>query len=816
MKGQPTEIWKIYNKANSTLEIPVYQRNYDWGTSQCSRLFDDLEDLARSDREKQPKHFFGAVVGKNEDSWTWIVIDGQQRLTTISLLILALAKSTEAGDIEPGKDPGLAQKLVDDFLLVDSDPRRLKFKLKPVKNDAAAYKSLFGPEDDFIDSSNVTANYRFFRERLKKTTLTAYEIWDAVSRLEVMHLDLESHDDPQRIFESLNSTGLNLSESDKIRNLVLMNQKLDDQEELYDKRWNPIEQNVDYRTDWFIRWYLTAKTNKTPKSADIFEAFKRFSNRVQMTMAEILDDMFEFSKNSRAITQANTGFPAVDRQLRRANLILIDATHPFLMPVIGDARRGVITGQDLSEIIRILENYTFRRLACQVPANSIATIFATAYSEIRRLQTSGQSYADLLTWILRRRDGGSARYPADAEFRESFETRDFYHVRPDHRQYLFDVLENGDSKDNRDIADKISSGDLTIEHIMPQTLTTAWEQELGPDAVEIHDAWENRIGNLTVTGYNSAYSNSPFSKKKEMPDGFVSSPYRLNEDVKTAERWDEETMRERSRRLLAIAVDYWSFIETDYRPPEVVRPTEPMGTDTSFTGRDITGYEFGDASETVTTWAEMVPKVLSLLLQQDRHGVLANVPEEQLLTDRPQDHAGSRGLRVVDPSLGVWVNNSTWHKVAFLRRLFDRMWIDPEDLIFTLRPIKDADVAPAAEATDPEDEPTGLYASLTKFRDAVDEAAALKLEFADTAELRAEFAKDFEAFRQENWMGNLDGKPLSTFLSSTQPDDMSAEQVLAVISGHFVTESMMDPAAVHRSITDGSMASYLTRLDVVG
>ncbi|HCT14070.1 MAG TPA: hypothetical protein DIW82_04550, partial [Corynebacterium nuruki] len=279
LKGQPTEIWKIYNRANSTLEIPVYQRNYDWGIAQCARLFDDLEALAAADREKQPRHFFGAVVGKSEGSWKWVVIDGQQRLTTISLLILAIAHAVEAGDIEAGEDPDLARKLVDDFLLVDANPNNLKFKLKPVKNDAAAYQALFGPEDDFVASSNVTANYRYFRERLRKTSLTAGQVWDAVSRLEVMHLDLEAHDDPQRIFESLNSTGLNLSESDKIRNFVLMNQKLDEQNRLYEQRWNPIEENVDYRTDWFIRWYLTAKTNRTPKESDIFEAFKRFAAR---------------------------------------------------------------------------------------------------------------------------------------------------------------------------------------------------------------------------------------------------------------------------------------------------------------------------------------------------------------------------------------------------------------------------------------------------------------------------------------------------------------------------------------------------------
>ncbi|MGO2058636.1 MAG: DUF262 domain-containing protein [Candidatus Corynebacterium faecigallinarum] len=814
MKGQPTEIWQIYNKANSTLEIPVYQRNYDWGTPQCARLFDDLEALAHADRDKQPKHFFGAVVGKSEDSWTWIVIDGQQRLTTISLLILAIAHSVAAGDIEVGKDPDLGRKLVDDYLLVDANPNNIKFKLKPVKNDAAAYRALFGPEDDYVDSSNVTANYRYFRKWLRKTSLTAYQVWDAVSRLEVMHLDLEAHDDPQRIFESLNSTGLNLSESDKIRNFVLMNQKLGEQNRLYEQRWNPIEENVDYHTDWFIRWYLTAKTSKTPKESDVFEAFKRFADRSDGPVPQILDDMYEYSKNSRAITHASTGFPSVDRRLGRANLIIGDVVHPFLMPVIADARRGEISEQDLDDVVRIIESYLFRRLICQVTTGALNKIFATAYSELRKLRTANQTYADLLTWIIRRRDGGSGRFPMDADFRESFETRDCYHLRPTQRQYLFDVLENGDSKDNRDIADKITAGDLTVEHIMPQTMNHAWEEELGPNAIEVHDTWENRIGNLTVTGYNSAYSNSSFQKKRAMAEGFDASPYRLNSDVKSAEHWNEDAMRSRSHRLTQLALSYWTLAETDFRPPEVVRPTEPMGEDTSFRNRPVTGYEYGDAAETVTDWANLVPKVLGVLLQQNRAVLLEFAENETLLTTDPAAHETSRGLRIVDPGLGVWVNTDTNTKIALLRRVFAALDLDPEDLIFTLRPTAEEAAGEPADSSDAE--VTGAYAALTKFSDGVAEAEALKSSAETTADLRTEFSGEFTEFQRDTWMQDLGGQPLASFTAATPGDQMTAEQVLAVISGLFAMESMFGAGAVHQSIIDGSMSGYLDRLAELG
>lgn len=811
MKGQPEEIWKLYNRANSTLEIPVYQRNYDWQIPQCMRLFDDLEELALADPGRHPKHFFGAVVGKFDDSWKWVVIDGQQRLTTISLLILALAHAAAAEEIDPGDDNELPRRIVDDFLLVDADPRNLKFKLKPVKNDAAAYKALFGPEEEFIESSNVTANYRYFRQRLTATRLTATRLWDAICRLEVMHLDLEPHDDPQRIFESLNSTGLNLSESDKIRNYVLMNQQLSEQERLYEDRWNPIEENVDYYTDWFIRWYLTAKTSKTPKESDVFEAFKRFAERSKDSIPQVLDDMFEYSKNSRALTHAATGFATADRRLRRANLIIGDVVHPFLMPIVADAKNGVIEENDLHEVIRIIEAYLFRRITCGVAANAVNKIMATAYTEIRKLRTDGQSYASLLTYLLRRRDGGSGRFPSDSEFSESFATRNSYHLRPSYRRYLFDVLENGDSKDSRDIASGIESGDLTIEHIMPQTLTQAWEEELGDDAERTHETWENRIGNLTVTGYNSAYSNSSFNRKKELDNGFATSPYRLNADVKTAHTWDEVAMEVRSSRLTHEALRYWSFIDTDFAPPEVVRPTESLGTDTSFRGREVTAYEYEDASETVTDWANLTPKLLTVLLQQHRSALLEYAHTDTVLTTSPANHEGSRGLRIVDPGLGVWVSNSTDTKIGLFRRIFDYLRLDPEELIFTLRPHKTA--RKDADATGESPNP---FATLTKFGDAVNEVAALQPDASDTADLREEFAAEFEPFKRKSWTHDIGEQPLAAFTSATPIDTMAPEEVLAVITGHFASEQMFGPGAIHRALIDGTFHSYLLRLEKVG
>lgn len=303
-------------------------------------------------------------------------------------------------------------------------------------------------------------------------------------------------------------------------------------------------------------------------------------------------------------------------------------------------------------------------------------------------------------------------------------------------------------------------------------------------------------------------------EKKEMTEGFATSPYRLNADVKDAERWTEDAMRARSQRLATLALDYCTFAETDFRPPEVVRPTEPMGTDTSFRNRPVTAYEYGDASETVTDWADLLPKVLAVLLQQDRARLLTFAESETLLSTEQEDlHSDIRGLRLVDPGLGVWVNTGTDTKVNLLRRIFTALDLDPDELVFTLRPTTEDPDEPTRSS---DSGVTGIYSALTKFRDEVAEARALNSPSETTARLRAEFTQEFAAFQRETWMQDLSGQPLAAFTAATPSEQMTAEQVLAVISGILAMETMFGPGSLHRAIVDGDLSSYLERLSALG
>ncbi|MCQ9388537.1 DUF262 domain-containing protein [Brevibacterium sp. 50QC2O2] len=594
MRGQVTEVYKIYDSRDKELVIPVYQRNYDWKIDNCRQLLDDLAELIATGRRK---HFFGAVVGKPDSSWEWVVIDGQQRLTTVSLLMLALSRLVDDGAIE-APDPGLGERLRRNYLLKDQATGDTRFKLKPVKNDARAYRRLFGPESEFIERSNVTANYRYFLTELPKLGLDADQIWDAICRLEVMHLDLEPEDDPQRIFESLNSTGLALSEADKIRNLVLMGLSAKDQEVVYEDFWNRIEVNVGYETDDFLRWYLTAKTSKTPRFDRVYESFKKFAADTGLRGAALLAEVRDYSDCYRRVRAADTGSKAADAKLRKLNILRQDVALPFFMPVIADFRAGALSEGEFVRVIDIIESYMFRRFACDIPTNGLNKVFATLYAELRRIQTPDSRFSDVLAYSLRRREG-SGIFPDDQWFAEDFATHNLYKIRSERRQYMFECLENGDSNDVRDIAGRLAEGTLSVEHIMPQTLTEAWRAELGQDATEIHETWLHRIGNLTVTGYNSSYSNSPYEQKRTTENGFAHSPYRLNQEMKESPVWTVEQLRARSERLVREALAYWDYPQTSFVPPKPQLPVEPLGTDTEFTNRIAIRFEYQDATATV-------------------------------------------------------------------------------------------------------------------------------------------------------------------------------------------------------------------------
>ncbi|RII40898.1 DUF262 domain-containing protein [Galactobacter valiniphilus] len=799
MRGQVTEVYKIYDGSSNQLRVPVYQRNYDWKHKQCLQLMVDLEDLVASDR---PKHFFGAVVGKPETAWSWVVIDGQQRLTTVSLLMLALTDAIAAEQIAV-KDPRLADRIRSSYLVTE-DENTPRFRLKPVKDDAEAYKRLFGPESERIQASNVTSNYDFFREHLRNTGVTADDLWDAICKLEVMHLDLEPHDDPQRIFESLNSTGLALSEADKVRNLVLMGLKAAEQERVYEDYWNRIEKNVDFKTTAFLRSYLITKSAKTPRIDQVFDSFKAFSAHEGTNGAELLGEVRSYSDAHRRLAQAKTGLPAADRHLRSLNLMGLEVQLPFLMPVLLDVDAGRISESDFVQTLRILESYLFRRIACSIPTSGLNKVFATLYKEVRRLRPAEESFSDVLTYSLSRKSG-SGRFPDDAEFRSDLMTGEVYKYYPDRRRYLFDSLENLESNDVRDVAAGLESGGLSVEHIMPQTLTAAWREELGEGAEEIHHEWLHRLGNLTVTGYNSRYSNSDFTAKKTVEGGFDASPYRLNERIKKASRWTREKMQARSEQLADQALAYWIKPTTAFAPPQPQLPVEVLGDDTDFTNRAVVAFEFGDAKTSVRNWRELLVSVVQELTARDREGVFTFARTSDWFTVVGETHNNGKGKKEIVPGLVLGTSSSTSAKVSLLRRMFAALSVDTEELVMTFR--REEASEEAVEATEPR-----RFGEVLALVEQLQEFVGGQAEPDDTESVLRDLLVATRGYEPADPKAVLGMLPAAFVKDPERVRTMTAEQVFALVAARRSAAEQLDPDSVHDSLVSGDLVKWLERL----
>ncbi|WP_182172633.1 GmrSD restriction endonuclease domain-containing protein [Flaviflexus equikiangi] len=799
MKGNVKDIYTVFDGTDKELIIPVYQRNYDWGEKQCERLFDDLVDVVKKDR---PKHFFGAVVGKPETGFSWVVIDGQQRLTTTSLLMLALSNSLSRGIVE-ADDPELSAKIRRNYLEGSGSfiSKESKIKLKPVKHDLEAYRALLADEEP-VEKSSVTINYRYFMQRIAERELTGDELWDAIRRLEAMILDLEAHDDPQRIFESLNSTGKELKESDKIRNLVLMGMPSKEQDHLYEHFWNRMEHNVHFDTDSFVRLFLVSKTRKTPRLDTVYEAFKEYLELSDMPVSDLLDSMRSFSEYFRDLNSATTGIARADARLRRYNLLRHEVTMPALMPLLGDFRAGQISADDFADTIELVDAYLFRRLVVGVPSNALNKIFATLYSDARRLRTEGAKIADVIAYLLLRRADTSGRFPTDEEFREAFSTRSFFSFTANNRRYLFECLENTWSKDNRAIATALERGDLSIEHIMPQTLTKDWREELRPDPERVHQTWLHRIGNLTVTGYNSEYSNASFTAKKTVEAGFDSSPYRLNEYIKQTSTWTEADIRHRNEALTSVALSYWPMIDTEFEPVREPLPTLPMGDDISFTNRVIVSFEYDGTTTTVKSFKDLTRLVIRQLMAGNRESIYEYAAGGGLGFTLGKT-GSNRYQEELAPELWVAVSNSTNEKMSILRALFNHLNFDTDDLVFTLRPYQDDELEPAAE---------NPYGELLKFLPLIESLEGTQATESDIADLRTEFGRVFTDFELEGWREIKGRRGYEQLADAGSVESFSVEEALASI---MMTKEIEDltPGIFHQTIVEGSLARWLKRIE---
>lgn len=639
MKANELPINNFLQAPNVQFVIPVYQRNYDWTTTECKELINDIISV---EAENRGTHFIGSIVFIHEGTYSTsevkelVIIDGQQRLTTITILYVALYRFAKETGLHQEADMLYNMFLTNQYVQNESS----KLKLKQTDNNSLAFKAiLLGTEREFQNYSNVIENYNFFRSVLSSEEVFQ-NVKNGIRRLIFVEISLErDKDDPQRIFESLNSTGLELSQSDLIRNFILMDLPPKEQFRVFENIWNPIEENArdlmkqKSLVSDYIRDYLTLKTKKIPNKNTVYAEFKRlYGNKKEDGFQQDLENIKSLSVHYKKFINPKTvSDKAVSRELEYISRLEINVAYPFLLQVFEDLENGIIETNTLIAILKLIQSYSWRRFITGMPTSALNKIFMTLYSEIDQ-----DDYYESLEIALMKKKA-SAKFPTDEEIRTALKDKDVYNILPKNRNYFFELLEN---HNNREYVDTTSSW-ITIEHIFPQNPSENWLTEVSKeDYFELKEHRLNTIGNLTLSGNNGSLSNKSFAEKKEMNNnggeqGYIYSRLWLNTYLKHIDHWNIETYNTRFNQIYERFLAIWKY------PSATIEETTEAGEQNIFDAgspkhQQLEYFIFENSRIEENVIAKMYFYVIEKLYEKNAELLISN-PETLKITRNAKD-----------------------------------------------------------------------------------------------------------------------------------------------------------------------------------
>lgn len=576
-------------KKGTQLVVPIYQRVYSWEAPECERLWDDIVQAGRHDNIGG--HFTGSIVYVEKEQGTRtsaepdLIIDGQQRVTTVTLILAALAaRLDQLPESERQPVDGFApNKIRGHYLTNPMEDDEGFFKLVLSQGDKDALKAVIrrNPVGTGGTTSRVYTNYALFESKFADPTTDLVSVCLGLKKLIVVDVKLtRGVDNPQLVFEAMNSTGKKLSQADLIRNFVLMDLPQAEQVRLYEGFWYPMEREFtgvhEARFDEFVRHFLTVKTGSIPRLDDIYDAFKEYAYEmlgVGTSREDLVSDLAQHARWFVAMAlgkEADTELAKVFVEIEQLRATVV---YPLMLRLYADYDAGILSRDDFVRIVRDVIAYLFRRAICRIPTNSHNKTFAGFAAAIDPARYVESAEARLLTL------GSYKRFPSDQEFSEALRTEDLYHLQ--RAPYFFRTMENHGRKE------EVSTADYTIEHILPQNdhLHPDWRRDLGPDWQNVQARYLHTLGNLTLTGYNPELSDRPFLEKRDMDGGFRNSPLRLNQGLGELEVWDQVAIEERASRLAAQAVGIWQRPQLDDALLATYRGqfAEPTGFDWTLT-----------------------------------------------------------------------------------------------------------------------------------------------------------------------------------------------------------------------------------------
>lgn len=557
MKADATTLLKfIKDNQKNQLVIPIYQRLYSWEKEQCKQLWDDIIKIGGND--KMDGHFIGSILyvldGITHSGNTLLIIDGQQRLTTITLLLTALRNHLS---------DEVRRKEIENHYLINSDKdgdKKFRLILSDSDKDTLLYLIDKDRRKPSEPSSKIVENFKLFEEWVSNTNKLE-TIFKGLEKLTIVWISLGKKDDPQLIFESMNSKGMELTQTDLIRNYIVMETEIEKQKSFYNKYWRAMEEEFEQNKKWFdrfVRHYLTIKTREIPNTSKVYAAFKDYRQKEGIGIEDLLKDLQKYCGYFCQIAFKKEA----DKDLNKALGFLVDlemdVIYPLLLELYSDYSDGVLSKDDFIPIIALIESYICRRAVCGLGTNSLNKVFPSFTRHIQKDEyfKSLKAHFGFLT--------EKQRFPNNDEFKDCFITIDFYKFQK--REYFFERLENFDRKE------RVYTHEYTTEHIMPQTLMEEWERDLGENFQEIHNKYLHTIGNLTLTGYNPEYSNKSFQEKRDMEKGFKDSPLRLNQGLRDLESFGEEEIKKRANDLADLALKIWTYPNLDAETLEKYKP----------------------------------------------------------------------------------------------------------------------------------------------------------------------------------------------------------------------------------------------------
>ncbi len=678
MEAKQNFITNFIQQQDVQFLIPVYQRNYDWKNEHCKQLLSDIKKVGKN--EDIATHFIGSIVYVQtglSTSPVLTIIDGQQRLTTITLLISALVrKSNESGNKK------LSDELTRRYLINEFKSDDEKLKLKPIKKDNEALRYALGLSSNEVKSySRIIENVNFFYENISTEEIEI--IKQGIQKLVFIEISLDkAKDDPQNIFQSLNSTGLDLSQADLIRNYILIGLTSKVQTRIYENYWIEIEQNTTevssqlIKTSDFIRDYLTFKFSSIPTINKVFEVFKqRYQFNSENELVEILEEIKLFSKFYRYF---------INPELHKNNLVVdnlklikklqINVSYPFLLQVFNAHNNGKISDDILIEVIELIQSYTWRRFISNLATNALNKVFMDLYKSI---DEENFLYSLQVALISKK---GYQRFPNNDEVLSNLTNKDMYNIQPKNRTYFLERLENYGHKIQINIE---NNSNVSIEHIFPQKPTPEWREKLREQFEEMKSRI-NTAANLTLSAFNSDLSNSFFTHKRDLPiKGYKASPLRIDKYLAEIEDWNVETLNQRQKSIENRFIEIWKYPNISIEELDTTDELNILDIDyESVRGQSMDYFIFFETKYEKPNWQTLLKTVSTIMFEREPYMFLDTELKDRLKVTTEPKTIG-RPLQV-SQSYFIESNLSASFIVQRVQRILEVCETD-DDLIIKLK-----------------------------------------------------------------------------------------------------------------------------------